>query len=156
MDGLRRVAGITAPIELNGKVYRTKAWSLGGRAEIESYIVSKRPPILDEVAKQIHLVPAGLHPQILDAAMRRLEQGSIATEKEVLEFLSTAEGGAYLFWQAVRDHHPEVATLADATEIVKPLTLGELNEKLQQCMGLRDESFTQSAAHDSSTSEQRA
>lgn len=138
MDGLRRLAGIVPSIELNGKSYRVRPHTLGHRAEIEGYIVGQRGNIMEEIALRLDSIPVKHHDKILDAVMRRVEQKCIASQQEVIDFLSTFEGGAYLFWLAVRDEQPEINSHQAAMEIVRGVPLKEISEKLFHYLGGRD------------------
>jgi hypothetical protein len=137
-DGLHRVAGATPDIEVAGKTYRTTPYTLGGRAEIEAHLLSKRTDVFVEAANRLGGIPEKLHGKVLDAAMRYMERGNYVTDDEVSDFIATFEGCAFLFWQAVREHQPEVDSLATAKAIAEKTTLGELMKELARVVGRYD------------------
>lgn len=153
MDGLNSMAGMVAPIEIGGKGYRVRAWTIGDQGEVEAYIVSQRKDVMAELPKYLASIQEKFWPSAWEAAFRRMDNDRMATREEVNDFLHTMEGDAFVFWQCARDFHSEIDSLEKAVEIVRGIPLAEIGKKLAQCIGALDvENFTGSAPANSNPS----
>lgn len=139
MEGLHRVAGVGATIDIAGKEYRCSSVTLGVQAEIEAYIVSKRSVFMEDIVKGITGIPAALQEKFIAEAVKQVQRGRTVSKSELMEFLGTFEGNCYLLWAMIRDNHPEVATLEDAKKIGGSIPLIELELKLDAAAGFGDE-----------------
>lgn len=138
-DGIHRIAGVGQPITIDGVEYRTSSQiTLGWRAEIEAYILSRRPSFMKTVADSLKDVPKEYHDKILAEAVRRQAMASTVFDEEVECFLNTLEGVAFFFWLAVRENHPEIKSAADALAIVSKIELSDAADKLAEATGLHN------------------
>jgi hypothetical protein len=126
-DGLSRVAGrVSATFVYRDTSYTLRVPTLGDIAELESYVASLRPNPLVEATKALDQIDAKHHDKVLAAAMEAARLSSRATLLEIVEFLHTTAGAAFMFWLLARGDCPMTKEQAD--EIVGGMTQAKMME----------------------------
>ena len=141
-DNLQTVSGAGATFKIGDKDYRLKPPSFGTFGEVERHIASIKPNPLDALSSTIHKFPPEKQEELMRIACEvATKQTQSVPEHEVMEFLSSYSGICFFWWVAIRDNHPEVKTLDDATGLLSDLDnarLLKLQILLMKISGLED------------------
>lgn len=132
MDGLHALAAGEYHLTIGGNEYRLAPLRICDYAEIETFLLSRRPDPLDAVIPKLAHLPEPLQRHLLSEAYQELRRGRRVSLDEINEWLATPHGEVYQFWLSIRQHHPEI-TLERAEELVR-VAGAEENESLQQAM----------------------
>lgn len=119
MSKQHRTAGVDyREIAIGEKTYKMRPLTVGAYAELEAYIVSKRPDPLALASQAAAKAPASQHDAIWRAAMDRAMALRTVTPEEAQAFEDSMDGLAWKFWQCIRQDHPEVDSIQAAKELI--------------------------------------
>lgn len=114
MDGIVHVAGLdTVEVDLQAGKFTVSTKTLRDYAEIEAFILARRPDLYRETLNWFASLPDGIRggseiKQIVESALRVSNRARFAVTDEIAEYNNSVAGGGHRFWLAVREHHPEM------------------------------------------------
>jgi hypothetical protein len=139
-DGLQRIAGVGARIEIGGRHYRLAAISLADLGELEQHVVSLRADPIAALAGSIERFTSAQQQRLLSEAVRQAsKQCRYAAPSEVDAFLKSFDGIGFFFWLAIRKHQPEIDAPEKARALIAelaPAAIARLQRELIEASGL--------------------
>ena len=126
MDGAARVFAVPSEIELGGKKYAAKGRIARHHAQMEAYLLAKRPNPIEVVRDNLALFedfPA-VQEMLIDRGAREAFRARNVTNIEIAEWMDSMDGRSYVVWLAIRDEYPEF----ESHEQVKALLLDEIEK----------------------------
>lgn len=139
MDGASRLFPTSTEMTL-GRLKLTLTTKLAKHwAQVEQYILSKRPNMIDEMFRRITSGEFGddtdLARELMSLAMDKERQARFASRTEVNEFSASLEGSAYWVWLSARENDPA-------------LTFKQVMAAMFEEMEVVSEKDAEQAAHD--------
>lgn len=114
-----RTAGVDfRNIEVGGKTYTLRPIRVGIYAAMEAYIISTRPDPLAVASEAVRKLPASHHDAIWKAAMAQAVNARAVTSEEAAAFENSVDGLAWKVWQALKQDHPEIDSVAKARDFL--------------------------------------
>lgn len=95
-------------VEILGKKYKFRPLRVGAYAEMESYIVSRRPDPLLVASEAVRKLPPSQHDAVWKAAMCQAVAGRTVTAEEAACFENSVDGLAWKVWLCLHENHPEI------------------------------------------------
>ena len=119
MSKHHRTAGVDfRQITIDEKTYTMRPFTVGMYAEMEAYIVSKRPDPLTVASEAVSKLPSNQHDAIWKAAMNQAVNARTVTAEEATVFENSVEGLSWKVWQSLKCDHPEIDSPIKARELL--------------------------------------
>lgn len=116
MSKHHRTAGVSyKTVRVLGKEYTLRPLTVGTYAEMESFIVNRRPDPLSIASEAVKRLPSNHHDAVWKAAMSQAVTARTVTAEEAAAFENSVDGLAWKLWQCMRQDHPEI----DSTDAAK-------------------------------------
>lgn len=126
MSRHHRTAGVShKTVEINGVKYKLRPITVGAYAEMEAFIVSRRPDPLDIASAAVARLPKSQHDAIWRVAMDRAITARTVTQEDAEAFENSVDGLSWKLWQCLKDNHPEINSLDAARDLL--IAAGEDN-----------------------------
>lgn len=118
MSDVPAIRSVKATLEIRGVQYKLRAQTLSGWDEIETQVRSRRGNPFDQISAT-KWERDGFLKAATDSATSAASRTKAVSISEIIDYRSTPEGAAFLFWIAVRDDHPEVKSHQQAANLLK-------------------------------------
>jgi hypothetical protein len=142
MQKIQRSSGKSfETLMIDGKQYTLRPLKVGVYGEMEAFVASLRVDPLEAASAAVQKLPSAHHAAIWDAAMRAVMTGRNVTTQEMANFENSLAGYAWKLWQCLKQDHPEIDSIAKATELLEkagPERAVEIDAKLRVATGEAD------------------
>ena len=119
MSKHHRTAGVDfRQVTIGDETYTLRPLTVGIYAEMESYVVSRRPDPLAVASEAVKSLPPSQHDAVWKAAMNQAVNARIVTADESAAFENSVDGLAWKVWQCLKQDHPEIDSVKAATELL--------------------------------------
>ncbi len=114
-----RTAGADSrQITILGKPYTMRPLTIGVYADMEAFIISRRPDPLAIASEAVKRLPAAQHESIWRAAMNQAVAARTVTAEEASAFENSVDGLAWKVWQCLKQDHPEIDSMDAARQLL--------------------------------------
>lgn len=103
---------------VDGVTYKLSPKTVSDYAEIEKFILDRRPPVMSILADIPQEAKPDERKRIIEELLAMAMQAPFVTIAEHTEYFRSSTGVAHQLLLAIRPNHPEINTLEQATEIV--------------------------------------
>lgn len=160
MDGILGIqGGETVDVELAGRKFTLSTKTLRNYAEIENFILNRRPDVYRTALDWVASLPDAMRggPEIrsvVESAMRIGSRARFATVDELDDYNRSISGSGHRLWLAAREAHPDL-TVEQATEVCAKLTAAEWR-RLESAIDKSDQTDSLKNSSGPAESESRA
>jgi hypothetical protein len=114
-----RTSGVDCKhIVIAGKQYKLRPLTIGIYAQMESFIISRRPDPLAIASEAVRKLPQSQHDAVWRAAMNQAVAARTVTAEEAAAFENSVDGLAWKLWQCMVENHPEIDSIAAAKALL--------------------------------------
>lgn len=135
MSDLARVSGKTyQTIELDGKTYALRPYTVGVWAEMSAFVRQLTGDPIAEVCRRLHEIPPDQHAAWMKAAVETAANQS-PSDKDLVDFEQSLLGKAFGLWAALKaDHAAEFPTPHAVLDVLVSLNQRQGEAKLKEVL----------------------